>query len=177
MFRTPDLRLCQNFPKVITYIYLFVVRLQYCNHMSISRWSQFNDGKVVQFRNVICIKKERMVPQWMGEAVYVLLRRFLYIMAISWVEEVETTPCYIRKTSRVLYLVCTELYLSIGLCLFDFQLKHSKMVQYHYYYLIILFEHVINFSWQEQVETTSTRPVNHISELKLYNKIIYDSLI
>ena len=39
------------------------------------------------------------------------------------------------------------------------------------------FEHVINFGWREQVETTSTRPVNNISELKLYNEIIYDSII
>ena len=43
------------------------------------------------------------------------------------------------------------------------------------WYIIIIiigyfFEHVVNFGWREQVETTSTMPVNHISELKLYNK-------
>ena len=46
------------------------------------------------------------------------------------------------------------------------------------WYIIIIinqvfFEHVITFGWREQVETTSTMPVNHISELKLYNKIIW----
>ena len=47
------------------------------------------------------------------------------------------------------------------------------MVHYHYYLLSIFFEHVINLGWREQVETTSTMPVNHISELKIYNKIIW----
>ena len=45
------------------------------------------------------------------------------------------------------------------------------------WYIIIIinwvfFEHVITFGRREQVNTTSTMPVNHISELKLYNKII-----
>ena len=47
-----------------------------------------------------------------------------------------------------------------------FQLKHAKMVN-----IIILnayfFQHVLNFGWRERVETTSARPVNHISDLKL----------
>ena len=34
------------------------------------------------------------------------------------------------------------------------------------------FSNMLYFGWHEQVETTSTRPVNHISELKLYDKII-----
>ena len=34
-------------------------------------------------------------------------------------------------------------------------------------------EHVNNFGWREQVETTSTRPVNHIREIKFYNKILW----
>ena len=46
------------------------------------------------------------------------------------------------------------------------------------WYIIIIinwvfFLNVINFGWREQVETTSTMPVNHISELKLYSKIIW----
>ena len=30
----------------------------------------------------------------------------------------------------------------------------------------------INFGWREQVDTTSARLVNHIRELKIYNKMI-----
>ena len=43
--------------------------------------------------------------------------------------------------------------------------------------LLLISEYVINFGWREQVETTSTRPVNHIGEIKLYNKIMYDSIV
>ena len=39
------------------------------------------------------------------------------------------------------------------------------------------FEHVIHFILQKQVETIFTRSVSHISEINLYNKIIYDRLI
>ena len=47
------------------------------------------------------------------------------------------------------------------------------------WYIIIIinwvfFKHIINFGWREQVETTSTMPLNHISELKLYNKMQYN---
>ena len=41
----------------------------------------------------------------------------------------------------------------------------------------IFFQHVNNFGWREQVKTTFARPVNHIGELKLYNKKIYNSII
>ena len=61
-------------------------------------------------------------------------------------------------------------------CLFDFQLNICN-----WYNIIIIngvfFQHVNNVGRQEQVEMTSTRPVNHISELKFYNKVIYDSII
>ena len=49
--------------------------------------------------------------------------------------------------------------------------KKSKTVQYE-----ILFIFVSKHDG-EQVKTTSTWPGNHITELKLFNKIIYDSLI
>ena len=42
---------------------------------------------------------------------------------------------------------------------------------------LYFFQHVFNFGCREQVKTTSTRPLNHISELKLCNKIIYKSII
>ena len=51
-------------------------------------------------------------------------------------------------------------------------LKHEKVVRF----IIIdwvFFKHVINIGWREQVEAISTMPVNHISEFKLYNKIIW----
>ena len=56
--------------------------------------------------------------------------------------------------------------------LFDFQLKKCKNGTLSLLLIGYLFEHVFNFGWREQVETTSTMPVNHISEIKLYNKII-----
>ena len=43
----------------------------------------------------------------------------------------------------------------------------KNMQKWYIIIIIIIFEHVINFDWREQVETTSTMPVNHISELKL----------
>ena len=49
--------------------------------------------------------------------------------------------------------------------LFDFQLRTCKNGTLQL--LLSFFEHGINFGWREQVETTSTMPVNHISELKL----------
>ena len=43
----------------------------------------------------------------------------------------------------------------------------KNMQKWYIIIIIIIFEHGINFGWREQVETTSTMPVNHISELKL----------
>ena len=57
--------------------------------------------------------------------------------------------------------------------LFDFYLKTCKNGTLSLLLIGYFFEHVITFGWREQVNTTSTMPVNHISELKLYNKIIW----
>ena len=47
--------------------------------------------------------------------------------------------------------------------------------------LLLLIEYFFPTCYQlwltEQAVTTSTAPVNHISELKVYNKIIYNSII
>ena len=51
----------------------------------------------------------------------------------------------------------------------------QKMVHYHYYSLSIFVNViVINFGWRGHFATTSTRTVNHISDLKLCNKIMYN---
>ena len=56
-------------------------------------------------------------------------------------------------------------------CLFDFQfqLKTCKNGTLSLLLIGYFFEHVITFGWREQVKPTSTMPVSHISELKLYN--------
>ena len=63
-----------------------------------------------------------------------------------------------------------------GYHLFDLCLKTCKNGTLSLLLIGYFFEHVITFGWREQVNTTSTMPVNHISELKLNNKL-YDSII
>ena len=67
----------------------------------------------------------------------------------------------------------------LNIYLFDFPVENMQQkVNYHYYSLSNFIQHdIINFGWREQVETTSMMPVNHISELKSYKEIIYNSII
>ena len=84
-----------------------------------------------------------------------------------------TKVCKVWKYVFLLVCIvsgCAVLHWFYGVYLFIYLfiwLPVKNMQKWYIIIIIIIFEHGINFGWREQVETTSTMPVNHISELKL----------
>ena len=64
------------------------------------------------------------------------------------------------------------IYLYLFICLSIWKHANSSTIS-----LLFIDWKLSNMSSREQSESTSTRPFNHISEIKLYNKIIYNSII
>ena len=139
-----------------------MVRISLCEYNTII------NNNLVYYKQLLVSCPDKAIPPYCYFAVWNLALVHRHIAVRAWVRMVGQQDQSTTHNNDDL-----NIGLFIVYCLFYFQLKTCKNDTLSLLLIGYFFEHVINFGWREHVETTSTMPVNHISELQLYNKIIW----